>query len=336
MRPKGAGIMPRKQTPRGERKFDELQKGRVSWQPGEDHPMDKLADELVQMRQSIPDQLEQLRATAQRTEQRLRSILEAMQDATDDPTALFTPTDQKASAIIFDRFRNRKHLDHLLMIFRLQRAGRTLGRLQAIQAALDLANGLLEEEEAFSAESLATWRTFLQDREENTSAATTEEPSPEPMPQLSKEELRLQRIDEPLTPIIGSVEQSRQLLRDFEARLPELRRQLASRQGWFEVFSVPKRRFKHEVIAYARALNAYQKKKKPIPPSVEQAVHPEVRRLIQARVETFPPELRDEVYNIVNVGPYVKYRWMEDKQTYTISLGLRDDYPPFPFVPEGF
>ncbi len=152
--------------------------------------------------------------------------------------------------------------------------------------------------------SLATWHTFLQDQEEDTSAATTES-SPEEQLQLTKEELRLQRIDEPLTPIVGSVEQSRQRLRDFEARLPELRRQLTTRQGWFEVFSVPKRRLKREVIVYARALHASQKKKIPIPAEVEQAVHPEVRRLIQVRVETFPPALRDEVYNTVYIGPYV-------------------------------
>ncbi len=326
--------MPRKPTPPGDRKFEEMQKGKTSWHPGEDHPMDTLAEELSQLRERIPGQLEQLRASAQQTEQRLRAILEAMPNATDDPTALFAPAEHAAVATTTLRFHNRKHLGHLLTIFQIQRAGRTLGRLQAIAAALDLANGLLEEEEAFSAESLATWRTFLQDQEEDTSAATTE-PSPEQL-QLSREELRLQRINEPLTPIVGSVEQSRQLLRDFEARLPELRRQLTARQGWFEVFSVPKRRFKREVIAYARALHAYQKKKIPLPAEVEQAVHPEVRRLIQARVESFPPALRDEVYNTVSVGPYVKYRWTEAKQNYSISLGLRDDYPPFPFVPEGF
>lgn len=328
--------MPRKPTPQGDRKYDAMHKGKAYWQPGEDHPMDKLDEELEQLRKRIPGQLEQLRATAQHTEERLRVILDAMSNPTDDPTTLFAQSDHAAVATVIERFHNRKHLGHLLTIFQIQRAGRTLGRLQAIQAALDLANGLLEEEEAFSEHSLATWHTFLQDQEENTSE-TSVEPSPEhTTPSLSKEELRLQRIDEPLTPIVGSVEQSRQLLRDFEGRLPELRRQLASRQGWFEVFSVPKRRFKHEVIAYARALGAYQKKKIPIPPDVEQAVHPEVRHLIQARVETFPPKLRDEVYNTVYVGPYVKYRWMENKRTYSISLGLRDDYPPFPFVPEGF
>ena len=73
-----------------------------------------------------------------------------------------------------------------------------------------------------------------------------------------------------------------------------------------------------------------------MPKEIEDAVHPEVRRLIQAGAEKFPPELREEVFNIVEVGPYAKYRWREKGQIYTISLGLDTDYPPFPFVPEGF
>src|SRR6266566_2580513 len=177
MHPKEEPAMPRKPTPPSDRKYDEMQKGKTYWHPGEDHPMDKLAEELEQLRERIPGQLEQLRAIAQRTEERLRGILEAMPNATDDPTALFAPAEHAAVATTTLRFHNRKHLGHLLTIFQIQRAGRTLGRLQAIAAALDLANGLLEEEEAFSAESLAIWRTFLQDQEEDTSAATTE-PSP--------------------------------------------------------------------------------------------------------------------------------------------------------------
>lgn len=329
--------MPRKPTQKGDRKYEEMHEGKAYWEPGQAHPMDRLNEELDQVREQITSQLDQVRATAQQTEERLRLILEAITSATDDPTALFTPSNHAAFTAIVERFHNRKHLSHLLTIFQLQRAGRTLGRLQAVAAALDLVNGLLEEEEAFSQQSLSTWRAFLQDQEKGTSAntETTTGPSPE-QPPLTKEELRLQGIHEPLTPLVGSVEQSRRLLHDFETRLPDLRRQLAARQGWFEVFDVPKRRFKKEVIAYAKALHAYEKKKIPIPPEVEQAVHPEVRRLIKAQVEQFPPALRDEVYNTVYVGPYVKYRWKVDKQTYSISLGLRDDYPPFPFVPEGF
>jgi hypothetical protein len=39
---------------------------------------------------------------------------------------------------------------------------------------------------------------------------------------------------------------------------------------------------------------------------------------------------------MIELGPYVRYRWREGKHLYTISLGLLDDYPPLPFTPAGF
>jgi len=324
--------MPRRRTAKGERKIDKSQKGRVYWRPGEAHPLDVLGEELKELSARLPDQLQQLLVSAQQAEEHLRAILEATHDL-EDPTSIFTPAEQAAHTAILQRFGNRKHLEHLLMIFTLQRRKRMLGRLQAAAAALDLANGLLSEEESFSPEIGVAWRLPAnQDQEEN----QMEEPSSEPASPLTKEELRVQGLDEPLTQIISSVEQSRRLLRDFETQLPELRRQLASGQGWFEVFSVPKRHFKQKVVDYAKALQASRKHHTPIPEAIQQAIHPDVAGLIQAGASSFPTTLRDEVYDIVYVGPYVKYRWTEQKRTYSISLGLRDDYPPFPFVPEGF
>jgi len=49
-----------------------------------------------------------------------------------------------------------------------------------------------------------------------------------------------------------------------------------------------------------------------------------------------PSALRDEIYDITELGPYVRYRWSEDKHLYTISLGLLDDDPPLPFTPATF
>jgi hypothetical protein len=325
--------MPRKYIPKEPRRIEEKRKGRVYWQPGEEHPLDILRDDLQQLKDQLPDLLHQLLATAQQTVTRLEEILSATGEG-DDFIDSFSQGDRAVRLEIVNRFSDRKHLEHLLLAFSTQRHKRLLGRLQTIQAALTLANDLLAAEETLSQEFLATG-TQSQEQEE--------EPLPKPKhsapTNLTRGELRMRGLDEPLTPIVSSVDQARQILRNFEAHLPDLRRQLATGQGWFEVFFVPKRHYKAAVIAYDEALEALRKHKTPIPPEIESAIHPEVARLIRAGVTKhtdFPKELRLEVFDIVKVGPYAKYRWTEGKQTYTISLGLLDDYPPFPFVPEGF
>jgi hypothetical protein len=318
------------QKRKGPRKIEKSETGRVYWKPGKAHPLDVLYEEVDQIKAQLPGLLEELLSTAQQTTIRLNGMLEAARES-NDLAALFSEADRQAHHLIVDRFHNRKHYDHLHAAFTLQRYKRLIGRLKTIQAALNLASDLLGAEETLSQEFLTTWRNSQQEEPQE------EEPKEaQPETQLTIEEMRLQGLDEPLADIVSSVDQSRQFLRNFEAHLPELRRQLSRGQGWIEVFYVPKRHYKPEVIAYAKALRALQRKKIPIPPEVEQAVHLEVKRLIQAGAEKFPLELREEVYDITKVGPYAKYRWVEDGQTYTISLGLIDDYPPYPFVPEGF
>ena len=348
------------------RKIEISQKGRVYWKPGQEHPLDVLYEEEDKVKGQLPGLLEELLSTAQQTTIRLNGVLEAARES-DDLALLFSEADRAAHHLIVDRFHNRKHYSHLHAAFSLQRYKRLMGRLRTIQAALTLANDLLGAEETLSQEFLATWRQSRQQEEGQETEemipqdALTDEPlqleteekseelSDEPQPQQSgtegqqavqppptKEELRVQGLDQPLTGIVSSVNQSRELLRTFEARLPDLRRQLATGQGWFEIFHVSKRRYKSEVIAYAKALKRERKRKVPIPAEIANAIHPEVAQLIQAGVERFPTELREEVYDITKVGPYVKYRWLEGGRTYTISLGLIDDYPPYPFVPEGF
>ncbi|GHO82500.1 hypothetical protein [Dictyobacter formicarum] len=120
--------------------------------------------------------------------------------------------------------------------------------------------------------------------------------------------------------------------------MPELRRHLAASNGWFEVFFVPKRQTKRSIIAYATALEQEHTQGKPIPAELSQNLHPEVVRLLRRGISPLdmPRHLRDEIYDITQLGPYVRYRWREQKHLSTISLGLLDDYPPFPFVPSGF
>jgi hypothetical protein len=69
-----------------------------------------------------------------------------------------------------------------------------------------------------------------------------------------------------------------------------------------------------------------------------QALHLEVAHLLREGIppKDLPPELRDQIYDITQLGPYVRYRWREDKHLSTISLGFLDDDPPRPFSPAGF
>lgn len=162
---------------------------------------------------------------------------------------------------------------------------------------------------------------------------TGEQPPPQRVyPLLSKEEERVLHLTEPLTPLATSVQQSRALLRAFEARLPELRAQLAGGNGWFEIFYVNKRRLKKEVGTFLRALRREQKRKVAVPKIVEGKVHPDVAQFFRQEEEpVIPRELVPLIFEFTEHGPYAKYRWRENKRTYTVSLGLDSDYPPMPF-----
>lgn len=307
---------------------------RLSWRPGEPHELDRLKEEVLEVDQHIPGQFQNLLSQAGWTQQRLQALL-ASEQYQEDVTGPFKVADQQASQIIEGRFGNRKHLQHLQWFFALLRRKRLLGRLRAIEAALELVNGLLQEEETLTQEFLSVLQ--VQQPLPPSQTPTPEEPAPYRMV-LTKEEERLQGIDEPLTEVITSAKQSRQLLTHFETRLPELRRHLSLANGWFEVFFVPKRRYKDTLLAYAEALEQERQRKIPLPDRIAQALHPEVARHLRLGIQPkdMPKDLRDEIYETIQEGPYVRYRWREHGHLCTISLGLLDDYPPYPFVPSGF
>lgn len=322
--------MPRPRKEPGPRTIETNRTGSAKWTPDQPHALDMLDEELSLLRAQLPTEIEALLLAAHQTEQHLATLQQIEQQ--DDPTALFTAADLLASRLVSKRFANRKHAHHLQTLFAIRRRQRVLGRFKAIRAALDLVNGLLQEDDTLSEDALTT-------RQEKTAQHTEpEHPATDLQHEeqtFTQEELRLQHLDEPLTPIVGSATHSRQLLRDFEAKLPDLRSGLTTGNGWFEVFYVPKRRYKKEVTAYGFAWANHMDHGSPLPPDIEQAIDPRVAICIQQQA-AFPPDLHDLVYDIIPVGPYAKYRWSKDKQTYTISLGLLNDYPPFPFTPDGF
>ncbi len=357
--------MPRPRTPRGERTIKESKKGRMLWRPGTPHPLDVLFEEAKTLRDELPGHLEELLTSAQRVQHTLHSLLE-MEQQFDDLVAPISAADRAAFRAVTERFHNRKHLDHLEAVFAVLRRKRLAGRLQAIRAALDLAAGLLAEEESLSQEFLQAVQQaqanapkddtpvaaddLVPDIEEQSEqgdedavlppeedeqghdAPLEQSPSQRVYPLLSPEEERVLNLSEPLTPLVTSVEQSRALLRDFEDQLPDLRAQLAAGNGWFDIFYVNKRRLKQEVRTFLQALRREQKRKIAVPKSVEQEVHPDVARFFRQDGElTIPRELVPLIFDFTEHGPYAKYRWRENKRTYTISLGLESDYPPLPF-----
>jgi hypothetical protein len=314
--------VPRPTQPRGERLRPISKEDRLIWKPGDPHAMDVLDKEVQALDAHIPEQISLLLTQVQQTQQRLQAILSDEQYQQSE-TAPFSVADEQADSAVKSRFRNRKHLKHLQAFFALLRRKRLLGRLRAIEATLQLVNGLLDEEPTLSQQFLATLH--------NASQHTDEQPPQTLGSPLPREVERIQGIEEPVIAFTSSAEQSRRLLTAFEQQLPDLRHRLMAYHGWFEVFYVPKKRYKPEVIAEAAALDENQ----PIPDAVAQDVHPEVARLLRLgiKLKDMPKSLDDVIYDIVQLGPYVRYRWREEKHIYTISLGLRDDYPPFPFTP---
>jgi len=364
--------MPRRYKPQGERRIEPSRKGRVLWRPGKPHPLDVLFDEASALREELPGHLEELLTSVQQLQDALHTLLEQEQHFDDTATPV-SEADHVAFRAVAERFHNRKHLDHLEAVFAVIRRKRLAGRLQAIKAALDLASGLLAEEESLSHEFLSAMQAaqttpaeeqvpngdavvFPPEREDDEDDVEqvaplvlfpvepedagddeqddeTEQPAQQVDPQLSREEERVLNLTEPLTPLVTSVQQSRALLRSFEARLPELRDRLTEGNGWFDIFYVSKRHLKEEVKTFLQALGRERRRKVVVPKDIEQALHPSVAQYFRQKRDDLPipKELVPLIFDFTEYGPYAKYRWREKKRTYTVSLGLDTDYPDLPF-----
>ncbi len=92
---------------------------------------------------------------------------------------------------------------------------------------------------------------------------------------------------------------------------------------------MPKRRDKLERIASAKVWKHAQKLAQPIPGEIVQARHPSQRHA--------QSELREAIYEIIEMGPYVRYRLSRGQAPlHHFGFGQPDDYPPLPFIPAGF
>jgi len=321
--------MPRKKKERGQRTIKESRAGRVFWTAGQEHPLDVLFRDANALQEQLPHQLSAMLQSAQYLHAHLAPLL-TLETNFEELERSLTATDHRAFVTIAERFADRKHVAHLEAILAIVRRKRLLGRLKALQAALELAAGLFAEEESLSQEYIqSVMATYIQHEAEAHHERSSHESETDqaPSPSLSKEHQRLKGINEPITPLVTSATHSRELLRAFEAQLPELRAHLSSGNGWFEPYYIRKKRLKEAVKVFTRALRRERTKGIQVPEAIEQAVHAEVAQVLRQEAPTIPKHLRDAAYDYAEYGPYVKYRWRENKQIYSVSLGLTSDYP---------
>lgn len=221
------------------------------------------------------------------TQQALRSVRVLMGDA-----QMLAAKDEEARAIVRQQFRTHKHYEHIQATFAVLRLRRQITRLQAVTEALDLVAMLLIE-------------VFREDVIVEELKASLEEE---------------QRLQAEMT---GTVQVSRDRLTSAEERLHRIRMLLSRANGWFEVFSIPKRGLPPQTLALLEAVRLH-KAGLPIVPDLIERVPPEVQPHLQALQpgEPLPPEVQ-ELVDLAYWGPYRKYRWREETggPLYTIALG---------------
>lgn len=288
--------------------------GSLFWQPKQPHPLDILETEVEALNAQIPESMERLLIQASTLQHHLHTL------AAQDVPATLRTRDEQALTAIHQRFGMRKHLEHFRNYFAWLRRQHFLGLIRVSTAILTLAN------------------QFLQEILSGLQAPPIDMPSaPDEQPSAAKEELRLKGINDQPMSFVTNLAQSRRLIRQFEAQLPDLRRHLALGTGWFEIFELPKYHRKQILIDYLHALDAWELTQRPIPEEITRKIPAGViAHIAQGKpLKKLPKDLREQVFDTTWIGPYARFRWQEGEHTYTISLGLIDDYPPRPFLPHG-
>ena len=193
-----------------QRKIEPSYKGRLRFLPGDDHPLDVMLGVAQQLLEQVRERLEGVVGT-----------LDVMNQAGDPLTSMLAE-DQALQQVIRRRYAEHKHRDHILATFMALYRKRLLARLQAAQAALDLAKEFLSPE-----------NTFLENVQQ---ALATESPPADPG--------QAQLVGEPLR-VKGQ-------LKSYEERLQTIRKAITAGNGWFETFFVTRTRLKPEFRELAR------------------------------------------------------------------------------------
>jgi hypothetical protein len=193
-----------------QRKIEPSYKGRLRFLPGDDHPLDVMLGEAQLLLEQIRGALEGVVGT-----------LDEMNQA-GDPLTSTLAEDQTLQQFIRRRYAEHKHRDHILATFMALYRKRLLARLQAAQAALDLAREFLSPD-----------NTFLENVQQ---ALATGSPPADPR--------QAQLVGEPLR-VKGN-------LKRYEERLQTIRKAITAGNGWFETFFVTRTRLKPKFRELAR------------------------------------------------------------------------------------
>lgn len=278
-------------TSDSERKIARSGPGRLTWFPGMPHPLDIMFEEAAQMREAILQELARLTQTIAGLEQ------------LPEPEGTLTDADIAAQGVIWERYGSKKHYEHLQAVLATIRRRRVLARVEAAQAALDLAADLLSQEETLAQELLTSLEAGQQGH-------------------IASQRRRRSTDRERLPSYVGSPQAPLARLTRLDQRLDTIREVLTSGNGWFERFMVYKKHMKPEVRKLQRAFAKERSKGTPVDLELLLPVHPEVTRSLREG-QKIPRELEEEAYYFTPHGPYLKYRWKEGNSPhlYTVALG---------------
>lgn len=307
-----------------ERRIDPIFEGRMSFKPGDPHPMDAQLEEAQRLREAITEQLAQVQGL----------VIELVE--LEDAGAAISREEQAITALLWKLYGNRKHRDHLVATFVAARRRRLLQRLQAAGAALEQAQAFLTadstmlpllqrtiaEAEAHAIalhsppppvpepEEAGTEQNQADEEENSSDLGPTASTQPDQGEAEEKADERQNEQRRTLLHTAGGGDDAvatRAALAAFEERARLMRNAIAEGRGSFEWYYVKRPR------QYTPEAKEYVKREEPIPSDVQ--VYEE---------EDQPPW-----------GPYLRYRWWEGKERYSIGLGhikrrdpQRSDEPP--------
>ncbi len=287
-----------------QRRIEPIYEGRMSFKPGDPHPMDAQVEEAQKLREAIREQIEAL--------QGLMIELGKLED----PGVAVSQEEQAIKSLLWRLYGTFKHRDHVVATFLTARRRRVLQRLQAAGAALELVRAFLTAD----ASLLPLLQKTIAEAEAH---ATRLHGPPPPVPEANQE----QAADEedlagdqggPPTsgapgaqPPEGDADQeqrrilidtatggddaaaTRAALAEFEERVRLMRNAIAQGHGSFEWYYIPKPR-------------------KRLPEATEYLL----------RGEPLPEGMQEYDDGDPGAwGPYLRYRWWEGRHRYSIGLG---------------